>query len=478
MRLFLIFAFIVNFCAVSFGQADNTWSILHKSKGSQFVKDVQIIENKETGKFFTFIRERSHTFLYVLNPDKSVHKRLEISNKNFSNVNLQGVIFNEDNVHIVSNIHGKYYFYSVNLNSGHVAYKPLLFKSKKENNISIVNYENKIYIANAVRKGGLIRLYVLDETGEFSTIDHKFNEDKFMFNGLFYSLTRNAKSTIEANLPVNITSTQHAVKIYLRDQLLNVTIDHDEKTYLAQLDLIKETSHFMVHNANIGKRGRLAYVRNNSFILNDYLLQTINTNKGIDIYVKDLMTGDLKRSFEINRDEDIPFKNSDIVLEKGTKSKRTLTKTNQFIRKANSVNGQLAISAFESDGKIQMILGGVNLEAVMSPSGVVLGAVGGVLAATVMSFQNPIFVMYYNYQYKVTSIKCLFDENFNSIDGEIQENVFDRIKKDDTSTKEVVGRTLISSNGSILVGKYNENKDTYHLKEYKIDKVKRNTEVN
>lgn len=475
MKRLLIFTFIIQFCMLGFSQSDlkKEWKFKHESKGAQFVRDVQMVEDESTGRYFTFIRERSHTFLYVLNADKQVEQKVTIPNKNFSNVNLEGVILEKDMVHIVSQLKKVIYYYTVDLNSGETSYKLIEFKSPKENNICIVDYKNKIYIVNTVKKESVIRLYTIDNTGAIATDDLPFVEDEFLLRKVLFNFSKQEKSTIEPNLPVNLTSTRQPVKIYQRNNLLNITIDNVYKTYTTQIDLGNKQIEYFVNDANLGDREQMTYTKFNSFLLNENLIQTINTNQGVDVHVKNLKTDEVKKTFHVKRDEDIAFKNSPILLEKGNNNKRTLTKTNQFLRKINGMNAKLSVAAFESNGNIQMTLGSVALQQAGAGGMWMMGAMGGMAggaiaasAGSVTFYYNPTYMMYNNYQNKVTTIHCLLDQNFNSVEGEIQENVFDRIKNDE-GTREIVGKSIISSKDHVLVGRYNEVRDVYELTEYK-----------
>lgn len=471
MKLVNILILIILFTNVFnvLGQSGSEWEIKHKPKVFYALEKVQTAVNPKTGNLFTFIRERNFETLYILNSNKAIVSTFEWSSFDFDRVNLEGVIFGDESMTIVSKRNKNVFEYNINLKTGELTKSQLNFKSKKERYIETVNHDDKIFVITALKKEAIIRVYTITQGRKMLFNDYPYSDDNFLPLTVFYKKIKAENMTIESGLPVDITSSKYSVKKYQENELFSLCIEHNHTTYTFQLNLSVNSSSFYKNMVNLAENELSSFFNFNSFLFEGDLLQTISRTDGLDIFVKNLQSNAIKRKLEIRKDKDILFKNSIILQEKEGLNKRELERTNQFIRKASAVNTSLSISAFRINGNIQINLGGVKTVVQASPTGFLpepaasVGAVGNIT----VTYNNPVFTMYNNYNYlKVTSIKCLFDSDYNSIDGDIDDNVFDRIKKDEEQLKHIEAKSITTTPSSVITGYYDHKNEVYKFKSY------------
>jgi len=167
----------------------------------------------------------------------------------------------------------------------------------------------------------------------------------------------------------------------------------------------------------------------------------------------------------INKDEEINFKNTPIIQEGGTyKSYRELDKTSKFLRRLGRENIGIAVTKSKNDyivtigAKVDIPSGGM----MMSGFGMPLATAG----AFTVTF-NPTSFAYSSYSgTKATRIKCLFDYDFNHIDGNIPENVFDRIRNMSDEIKNKDAETVFKLNNHYVWGFYDKKTDKYILYQF------------
>jgi len=165
----------------------------------------------------------------------------------------------------------------------------------------------------------------------------------------------------------------------------------------------------------------------NSFLLNDKLIQMKLRSSEMHISIKDLEGNEIK-TLDAFSDVEIPFKNSEIIQENGKVSNtRILDKSNQLLRKIYNLNP--SISCYTLNDKIYLTLGSVSIEqnnnAMMY--GGMFGVTGVLIAAAISSNYSVNNLNSYKDR-KVCYINCLFDSNFNHIDGTMKKLAFDELR--------------------------------------------------
>jgi hypothetical protein len=192
----------------------------------------------------------------------------------------------------------------------------------------------------------------------------------------------------------------------------------------------------------------------NSFLLNDQLIQMKLRSTEMHISIKDLEGNEIK-TLDAFAEQEIPFKNSEIIQENGKISNtRILDKSNQLLRKIYNLNP--SISCYRLNDKTYLTLGSVSMEqnnnAMMY--GGMIGGFTGALIATAISSNYSVNNLNSYKDRKVVYINCLFDSNFNHIDGAIKRLAFDELRAFDEK-KGLTYETVFKFNNALFFGGYN-----------------------
>ena len=121
------------------------------------------------------------------------------------------------------------------------------------------------------------------------------------------------------------------------------------------------------------------------------------------------------------------------------------------------------ISVYKNKNKYNITIGGTRPqgrgEPLMMPGFSAIPSAGYSVIST--SF-NPTFYAYGMYSSTgSTRIKCLFDEEFNHIVGEIEDNIFDRIEDYKESIDRFKTESITYIDKKVILGYWNPNQEKY-----------------
>ncbi len=209
--------------------------------------------------------------------------------------------------------------------------------------------------------------------------------------------------------------------------------------------------------------------KSNSFLLNNNIFTVTSTNEMVVVNIYDFEKNSLIKELIIEKEKPIKFKNTPIIQQGGSFDKyRDLEKTNKFIRKIS--DGSIGITASNTNKGYEITIGGLN-EGLKTTQ--IIGAIALATATfdvnSLGAFQeggffNPYQTSFNDYSRKRSiRIKCLFDENFNHIEGEIQKNIYDKIG-DFVSNEEIskkMATTIFPIKKGLMFGAYDKKTKTY-----------------
>ncbi|MBL0355470.1 MAG: hypothetical protein IPP72_00620 [Chitinophagaceae bacterium] len=157
----------------------------------------------------------------------------------------------------------------------------------------------------------------------------------------------------------SVEAAQCANKIYVRSDTLYLLMNHKPAvTEVLTIDLNNnsEQTRFITHNSNriISLPGTVF----NSFLSKDRLYYAAASDTGVFVQVSDFYSGMALKEYFAAKEDEISFKNSPIVQEKGAfANNRELDKTKQLLRKM--MNSSLVITATQGmDNKLSTVLVG------------------------------------------------------------------------------------------------------------------------
>jgi hypothetical protein len=314
---------------------------------------------------------------------------------------------------------------------------------EKEKIIQKITVNNVFYIISIIKNTGVLNFYVLkDGVLERKSVDlsDKTFENKMDRTTNLWDIVSSTTDyqssysfqTIATETPPSLALSAYKHKVYVLDNKLLFTLDDNSRfTQTFTIDLSDFSTTTKVFAQPVFKGGDIHSYESNSFLLDGKIIQMKNNSDLMKITVKDMEDHPIKE-FLIN-DQEISFKNSDINQENGSpKSFRVLDKSSQLLRKIKGNNA--AISLYENNGKIYMIVGGVSNIQQSSGGPMMYGGMGmaggftGVMIGMALTSNYSLNNLNSYKQRKVVYINCLFDKEFNHVPGEVKKTSFDNVR--------------------------------------------------
>jgi hypothetical protein len=342
---------------------------------------------------------------------------------------------------------------------------PISIPLEKEKIIKKITVNNIFYTVSIIKNTGILNFYIMKD-GKLEKKSVDLSSKRFLNKehkiAKLWDLVSNSTSfelpysfqTIATETPPSLALSANKHKVYVFDNKLMFTLDDNSRftqTFTVDLNDFTATTKMYVQPVFDGGDDLYTY-DSNSFLLNGKLIQIKNNSDFMKIALKNMEDNQIKE-FLINNQE-ISFKNSDIYQENGSsKSQRVLDKSSQLIRKIDGNNP--AISLYEANQKIYMIIGGVsNIQQnnAMLYGGMfgMTGALIGMALSTNYSLNN---LNSYK-QRKVVYINCLFDSEFNHINGELKKTAFDKVRAFSEDHDKLVAPVLFKLNSNLYYGGY------------------------
>lgn len=423
------------------------------SYSSEFFSDKESISvsNDKTKELVLLIEDKDKTILSLLDKDfKQIAtldgEKLDRKFKTFIGYSIQG-----DSYYIFfkNNTNKKFGYIEFNFKTGTVAQFPLDFKLNGEKFVEAITHNNVFYLMTSEKETANVNFYefvkekkLLKHSVDFNSVAYDYVSNNETTRETPYEILTSSNGTltkIDLNSPSTIESTSEEVKLYQIGNELIFTFDNqDDKTSI----IIVNTTDFSKKDITYDKpKLDIPYssASHNSLYNNGILYQAVCSPKQLKLTAKNFNDSKLLKELYISDANDtISFKNGPIIQEnssmwfKDNKRVRELEKSSKFLRKVS--NGKLGIIAFVNNKNIKQITIGGYTErtggggfGMMPMAGIPLGGIplGGMMFTPTF---NPFMGAYNSYSYtKSTRINCLFDNDFNHIDGEVEKNIFDKI---------------------------------------------------
>lgn len=449
--------------------------ILDLKQNNSEIKDVYPVINEENGNFVLFVSDVKNVYAYKFDDNFKVVGKIisEKKKKKFSEFLGYSITDKGEYTLYMQNKNLKKEFlkitFSFKLNTSESG-NFLLDKGTSgfsENFIKAISHNNKFYIISILYQGNGFFIRELDGNNiNFNIIGKnrkgflsKGNK-KITVNEAFYK-NRNNVSVIEESLPNSIEIVAEPIKIYKRKESLLFTFDQSPiQTEVIKINLSDFSEEFLSFDKPMKRLEENK--KTNSFIHNDKIFLIASIYKGIQTYIYNMNTNIIEKKFVVYSNMPIEFKNSPIIQEGGLyNSYREIKGTKNFLRKLNS--GKLGISIRKiPNNTFQMNIGGYKEQ--QRGGAMPMGGFGGFPIASINNFTvalNPTQFAFNSYSNtKSIRIECLLDSKFNSIKGEVPDNIFDKIHnyEDDFRSKlekeqEEDGRKVYNSSKKVKTEK-------------------------
>nr|WP_299382703.1 hypothetical protein [Allomuricauda sp.] len=338
---------------------------------------------------------------------------------------------------------------------------------KKETFLQTFNHNGKFHILTIPNNSSIFNFYVFNADGTFTKNSVDLSSKRFRYwnndNKDLYTLMKKPfgkevpklLEKIDATTPNSLEISAVASKLFLEEDFFYFTFESNRNiTQVIKLDPTDFSYTVTTYNkpflANVvnGKK-------TNSFLYNGNYLGVSSTNQMLKFEIKDLETRAVKKTYVIEKDKPINFKNTPIRIEgKNIISKsRSIENSNRFLR--DMANNELGVTIYK-DGETNVVSIGTFAKGKMAIPLVPVAAVQ-------FGFLNVTGYAYFNVSVsESTYFKSLFNTSFDHLDGEIPVNSFESIKEYTEELGKLKLESVFRINGDIVLG-YLGDDHTYRI---------------
>lgn len=466
-----IFTCLLSILCINFSSSQNI--ILEKQLPNNLnAKQVFQVNDIENNRFALFLLGKSQNKSYLIEEDFSIKDSINIESLPKKYKTLLGTQVEKDNSYMLflstegsfslinEYAKPKYGLIKFSFDQKEIYSKELDLKFKGEIPLETFRVNNRLVILTISKKSSVLNFYFFDTNGNPERKSINCSDITFRYwNNTKASLHKILKSPdgipiqggklltiIDQYIPYSIKSTSELNKLYLKDNKLVFTLDGNKDfTQILTINLrdwSKGFTGFIKPKVNTVGYGR----KSNSFLFEDKYFGLTLFKDTLKMEIRNLHSKDLLKTHSIVNNEDIGIKNSPIIIMDGTYTDyREVEKTNQYFRKINDYNIGISVSKYSEDA-YEVSLGGVipkvNLKVVYSsPSD-----------PTSLNTRDPMKIAYEGVVGgRTTFIKCLLDSNFESIDGKVKQNTFERIKSYSDEKLNLNSKFLSTQGNNVLM---------------------------
>ena len=436
---------------------------------SSDIKDVIPVVNTETDEIAFFVADAKNVYGYKIDADFKVSEKITSEEKRRKyKVIIGSSASNDDSYRVFLTNKNQTDFASVRFSFkyGSTSLKEFSI-DRNETFIQTVVSKNKFYLIAASRLYKSLSIYTFNENGDpqkhnINIADLRFIDTKGKNKALTSLLLEGEDlNKFEENTPNSIELTSEFRKMFVRDHTILITLDHHKMfTQVLQIDLntLLATS-FQFRKPKLGEKAK----RTNSYLNGDHLFTLATTKDEFTVEILDFATGNLVKEYSATKNDSITFKNTPIIQEGGIyDSSRELGKTKRFLRKI--AKGNTGLSVRKVKNRFHLTIGGYIVQntggGMMMPfGGIPIGSIGAVTV-----FFNPTQLAFNSFtNNKTTRIESLLDSDFNHIQGDIEENAFDKMKEFKSNNK---GGTVFKYKDFFIKARYNSSSKEFNFKKF------------
>lgn len=461
------------------------------SFSQELVQDISLKLNKKTDVFQIVEEQKNQVSLFFNDTKKVKVVRFNDSFKVIDSLVSNRPSKDYDDIVGYSLSENKYWSYWSNSNGKEIESQCFNFDTKqiytksfslifeKERVIKKVTVNNVFYLITIVKNTNTLNIYVFNNDVMTKKSIDLSGVKLFGYNNEVNSLWEivSSSTTIEPPLsfqnisnetPASLAFSANKRKLYTFDNNLVFTFDVCKNfTQTISINLNDFTFVSKSYNQPFILDDEYSVSDSNSYLLKDKIVQIRLNSNDMLIGVKNI-DGEEFKTFEAHSGKDLDFKNSDIFQENGSvKNVRILDKSNQLIRKIYNMNPSLSI--YTLNDKNYVVIGGIS--ALQNNNGAMIGAMiggfSGALIGAAISTNYSVNNLNSYIDRKVVYINCLFDMDFNHLDGNLNKLAFDKLRVFNFDHKDLIIPTVFKLKDKLYYGAYN--KETLKYCFYKFD---------
>lgn len=467
----LLFALALLITSISFSQ--------------ELVKSVPLKVAKKSDVFQVVDSEKKQVLLFFSNKDGVKTIRFNDNFELLDSLSGNRPYQEYDDIIGYSISNNKYYSYWASSNSKEIAYQCFDFENKKiefktyqlefikEKPIEKITVNNVFYLITILKNTSTLNFYVFkDGKMDKKSIDlsgktfidgenKKTNLWDLVSRGTEFQPSLNIQNILNET-PPSLTFSANKRKAYVNGS--NLIFTFDENTGFTQV-LNFNLNDFSVEQKSYSQsyveETEFGGLESNSFLLSDKIVQLKLNSNLMKLSVKDL-EGNVLKEYDAYAEKEINFKNSEIIQENGKiKNTRVLDNSNQLLRKIYNLNP--SISCYSLNDKVYLTLGSVSLVQNNNAAmyGGMIGSFTGALIGAAISSNYSVNNLNSYEKRKVVYVNCLFDNDFNHIDGKLKKLAFDELRVFADNNDYLVCQTVFRLSSTLFYGGYDREKSNY-----------------
>jgi len=422
------------------------------------IKNIEAIEIPISKDIVFLANENKYTYAYLYDENHNLKKQLKAKKKNRSFINI-GYSVSDEAVRIVQKDRQGLKYSSVIYDFAADAYSENFYpiNGKGFTYIQSFNKGENTYVYLVKNKSSILKVLTFDIDGRFKSNDIDLTnqfKSTFLDETTLYDMVNISESEtmakVDPDLPTLIEIASSTNKMYTSNDGFIWTFDgHKNYSFIMQFDTPDSEPTFRKIKQETFGIDNLS-ITTNSFLDNSNIYQIGSSSKKMGFAIKDFETLEILKTFEVNKEDEITFKNSPIIQSNDTSGNddRVLEKTSKLLRKMSSSKNGISIYPY-GDG-YQVTIGG---------SRPIYSGGLDISPAGFPSFNGDInsgVILYSALKGKTGSVRieCLFDKEFNHIDKEIEDSTFDLIRDYSFESDNTSANNLFYIKGKLLFGIY------------------------
>lgn len=454
---------------------------------SQQLEKVLPIHFKNTNDLFQVVEEdKKQVLLFFRDKNRVLTVKFNDKFEVLDSISSTRPPKNYDDIIGYSITNNKYYSYWSTPNNKEITTQCFDFDTKKvslktfnldfekEKPVKTITVNSVFYLITAVKSSSILNFYVFDDgnltkktvdlsANRFLSYDTKTCTLWSLLNsdtGLDGSLSI---QNISNDTPPSLTFSANKRKVYTNGNELFFTFDNNKNfTQTVTINLNDFSATSKGYNQPYLLSVNYVEDESNSFYVNGKLIQMKLNENRLALSIKNMEGNELK-TYEILKDKEVTFKNSDIIQENGSINKtRILDKSNQLLRKIYFEYPSM--SCYYFNDIVYLTIGSVSLERGGNSNtgmiGGMYGLVGSLIATAITSNYSLANLNSYSNR-KVVYINCLFDKDFNHVDGEVNKLAFDKLRNLAENKDDLLSQSVFKFNSKLYFGGYDKQEKSY-----------------
>ncbi|WMI69209.1 hypothetical protein [Mangrovimonas sp. YM274] len=413
----------------------------------RLTKESYTFSNTENNDLAILLIEDKKAFAYLF--DKDFNQKSKLETKGLKNKYNEVVGYAVDNLNYrvlyANDKKDKFAVLNIDFGLGSMDISEFKMDFDGEIYLSTVNYNNQIFLFTAEDNLELsiwtfnnlsfnkAKTFTLDDLKDKSLLKKNYGVHVAFSNNIgkpFWLGTKvSGISKIDQRIPNAIEVTSSLGKLYQTKNKVYLTLENEEdKTYFYDIDIENYEIDLKIFDYPEGTIE--PFKKFNSYIYEDKIYQIASSKQEMKLLINTL-SGELVKSFYIDKEHPITFKNSPIIQEGVATpfiSTRELEETQKYLRKISS--GNLGITVIKTKNNYHTSMGGYKIT--KNPTPIPSNSSDpfnpfSTPTGTFVSY-NPTYSAYNTYtKTKSTYFHSIFDLEFNHLKGEVEENIFDKI---------------------------------------------------